>query len=111
MPVFQVYDLTKQASVIGELKRFGSKIRFTRPTDCKEYTLSVLVFSDGGQRTVSAQPSVVSGLLVGQLSDVSVLHTIPWLSHKSKLPVRSIAAGEILTADESIDQCVIIKRT
>lgn len=69
-----------------------------------------MVFTDAGRPSDGAQLSTICGLLIGNLEEGSFYHTISWASHKSKRPVRSIAAGEILAAGEGIDEGVMLKR-
>ena len=47
---------------------------------------------------------MLTALLFGDLSNGSIFHTISWLSHKSKRPVKSVPAAEILASAEAIDE-------
>ena len=47
---------------------------------------------------------MIAGLLIGDFKAGSVFHTLNWFSHKSKRPVKSIGAAEILAAGEAIDE-------
>ena len=38
----------------------------------------------------------------------SIFHTLSWYSHKSKRPVKSIGAAEILAAGEAIDEAKVL---
>ena len=111
LPDVRVSDMIKQKAALQQLKKLGSAIKFQCPSDNKAYGLSVLVFADAGRPNDSAQLSVICGLLIGPLDEGSVYHTVSWLSHKWKRPVRSIAAGEILAAGEGIDEGLVLKRT
>lgn len=46
----------------------------------------------------------MAGLLFEEFQASSVWHTLSWSSHKSKRPVKSIGAAEILAAGEAIDE-------
>ena len=111
LPDLLVSDLIKQRSNLKELQRLGSTITFGRPSDGKEYSISVLVFADAGKPSESVQLSTLWGVLIGSVQEGSFYHTVSWSSHKSKRPVRSIAAGEILAAGEAIDEGIMLKRT
>lgn len=111
LPAVKVSDLTKQTAERRELKKLGTVVHYSRPMDQRQYSLTVVVFSDAERPTENAQLSHVAGLLIGQLEEGSVYHTISWQSQKSRHPVRSIAAGEILAAGEAIDEGLVLKRT
>lgn len=65
---------------------------------------------DAGRTVDHGQLSFISGLLIGPLQVGSVFHTISWLSHKSKRPVKSTAAAETLAASEAIDEGKVLKK-
>lgn len=48
--------------------------------------------------------------MIGSLEYGSIYHTVSWSSHRSKIPVRSIVAGEVLAAGATIDDGVVLKR-
>lgn len=52
----------------------------------------------------NVQLSYVTGLMIGEFKMDTIFHTISWASRKSKRPVKSIGAAEILAASESIDE-------
>lgn len=62
------------------------------------------MFSDAGRSATNGQLCYVTGLLLGDLRHVSIFHTLICSFHKSKRPVRSIGAAEILAAGEAIDK-------
>lgn len=80
---------------------------------CKQYTstvqkLSVVVFSDAGRTCGHGQLCFIAGLLIGDFRQGSIFHTVSWSSRKSKRPVKSVGAAEILAAGEAIDEGKII---
>lgn len=85
------------------LQKPGSKIRYQRPTDDKEYKISVLVFSDAGGIVDYGQLGIFAGLLIGDFNMRSILHTLNWSSNRSKGPVKSIGAAELLVAGKATD--------
>lgn len=111
LPDARVSALINQKAVMQELKRLGTSVRFGRPSDKNNYSISMLVFADAGRPPDSAQISPICRLLIGSIDQDSFFHTVSWTSHKSKRPVRSIAAGEILAAGEGIDEGLMLKRT
>ena len=64
----------------------------------------MVVFADASKSNENGQLGIVTGLLIGDLCEGSVLHNISWISHKSKRPVKSVPAAEILAAAEGIDE-------
>lgn len=46
----------------------------------------------------------IARLLIGYLTEGSIFHTLSWSSSKSKRPVRSVYAAEILAVGEAIDE-------
>lgn len=73
--------------------------------------MSIAIFADAGRLSDHGQLAYISGLLIESLSIHSVFHSISWMSHKSKRPVKSIAAAEVLAASEAIDEGKILKTT
>lgn len=57
-----------------------------------------------------AHLSGVVGLLIASLEEVSIFHAISWSSLKSKRPARSVAAGELLAAGESINEIIMLRK-
>ena len=54
------------------------------------------------------QLAFVAGLLIGDFDSGSILHKISRSTHKSKRPVNSIGAAEILAAGEAIDEAKVL---
>lgn len=52
----------------------------------------------------------MSGILIGNVSEGFIFHTISWESHISKRPVRSNVNGEILVASEAVDEGSVLIR-
>ena len=91
------------------LKRFGSTIFYPRPPLNTPLTISVCVFADAGRLCDQAQLFYICGILLGPLENYSPFYTVSWMSHKSRRPVKSIAAAEILAVGEGIDEGKMIK--
>ena len=104
VPYTKVHDLITQINTVKLLKKLGSTIAFKRPEDKNDYRLSIVSFADASRPSDHGQLGLVTGLLIGELEQGSIFHTIQWHSHKSKRPVKSIGAAEILAAGEGIDE-------
>lgn len=65
--------------------------------------MSVWVFSDASRIVDYGQLGMFAGLLIDYFNTGSIFHKFNWSSHKSKKPVKSIGAAEILAAGEAID--------
>lgn len=70
-----------------------------------------MVFSDASRTVDHGQFSYLTGLLIGDLNLDTVFHTLSWALRKSKRPVKSIGAAEILEASEAIDEGKTLART
>lgn len=106
-----VSDLIKQKGLVHKLKSFGTVISFGRSFDSNEFSISILVFTDAGRPSTSAQLHMICGLLIGPLDHGAYYYTVSWSSHNSERLVRSIAAGKILAAGERIDEWFMPKQT
>ena len=104
LPGTKVKHIIEQNSIIKKLQKQGTGIVYPRPPLNKEFQLSVVVFADASKSNENGQLGIVTGLLIGDLCEGSVLHNISWISHKSKRPVKSVPAAEILAAAEGIDE-------
>lgn len=70
--------------------------------------ISILVFADASNVDVNGQIVVICGFLIGHMEAESVFHPIMWMSHKSRRPIKSLPAAEVLATVESIDEAKII---
>lgn len=73
--------------------------------------MSVLVFSDASRLIDHGQLGFFIGLLFGECEIGATFHTISWCSHKSKRPVKSMGAAEILAAREAMLDYFVLLRT
>lgn len=101
-----VKDMVCQINMLREVKRRRTTITFIRPSDNEPYELNILVFPDAGrlQDTDNGQLGFIAGLVVGNTGKNAIFHTLSRTSHKSRRPVRSIGAAEILAAGSDIDE-------
>lgn len=107
-PDTKVSDLIEQVHILRKLKKLGTAISYPRPTEKSENELSVLVFADASRTDDVGQLGVLTGLLIGEMKNNAIYHTISWISHKAKRPVKSVPAAEILAAGEGIDEGKVI---
>ena len=68
-----------------------------------------MVFADADRHESHGQLCYIAGLLLGPLKSDSTFYTISWPSHKSRRPVKSIGAAEILPVGEAIDEGKVLK--
>lgn len=98
-------------NILRKLKKLGTVISYPRSTDTEMHELTVLVFSEASRSDEAGQLGVITGFLIGEMKNNAIYHPISWLSHKSKRPVKSVPAAEILAAGEGIDEGKTIART
>lgn len=101
-PFACVRDFIIQAADLRVIKALGSSISFHRPTGNECHQLSITFFADAGRSATNGQLCYIAVLLIGCLPLESIYHVVSWSIHKSKRPVRSIGAAEILAAGEAI---------
>lgn len=107
-PDLLVCHLIEQVNILRKLKRIGTCMSYPRPTDNSQYVLTVLAFADASKSSENGQLGVLVGLLLGEMKMGSIFHPISWNSHKSKRPVKSVPAAEILATSEAIDESKMI---
>lgn len=64
----------------------------------------MLVFAGAAEPADQSEIGALTGLLIGELSKDSVFHSVSWLPHKSKLPVKSMFSAGILASPEGVDE-------
>lgn len=109
-PKPKVEDLILQINSVKLLKKLGSTIRYVNNEKNNNHGFSIIVFSDASRLIDHGQLAFICGLLIGDLKSGSVFHTISWSSHKSKRPVKSIGAAEILAAGAAIDEGKLVRK-
>ncbi len=109
LPKANVETLLCQARHLKTLKKLGTTISFPRAPKGKEVPVSVVVFSDASRTDDRGQLCYIAGLLLGPLQKDSTFYTLSWQSHRSKRPVKSTPAAEILACSEAIDEGKVLK--
>lgn len=100
----------EQQHIVRKLQKYGTSISYSRPTDKNPYELSILSFSNISKSDYHGQIGVIAGLLVGQLENYFIFHCTSYISHKSKRPIRSTPAAEILACSESLDDARVVSK-
>ena len=107
-PSLSVKDLIEQLNIVRKLKRLGTTISYNRPNNDKEIELNLVMFCDASKGDKNGQLGIITGLVMGDVEKDKIIHPISWISHKSKRPVRSTPAAEILAAGEGVDEGKVI---
>lgn len=83
-----VKDLVVQWNILRQVQDLGSTVTFKRPSAPGTYELKVVVFPDAARGNEHGKLAFVAGLVLGDVSRGSVLHTLAWSSHNSKRPTK-----------------------
>ena len=108
-PENNVGNLLLQSAALRKLQKIGTQSCYPKPPHNTPVTVSIVVFADAGKTGDHGQLSFIGGLLLGPLTKGSNFYPLSWSSHKSRRPVRSIGAAEILAVGEAIDEGKILK--
>lgn len=76
---------------------------YTGLIDQMLYSVSLLGFCDAGTSAESEQLAHIAGLLFVPMKSESIFHFKSWSEHKSRRPVESIGASEMLGAGNAFD--------
>ena len=110
LPDLNVDSIISQCKYLRLLKSYGTSIHYPVPPKSGCHNISILVFSDAGRVIDRGQLSFFAGLLIGPFAQDSQFYVLSWSSHKSKRPVKSVGAAEILAASEAIDEGKVLKQ-
>lgn len=69
-----------------------------------EYNVIIFMLSDANHQNSSGQLGFVGCLLIGSFQQVTLFHSLNWLSKNSKRPVLSIGSAETIEAGIDIDE-------
>ena len=108
-PINNVGNLLLQSAALRKLQKIGTQSCYPTPPENENVTVSALVFADAGKTEDHGQLSYIGGILLGPLKKGSRFYPLSWSSRKSKRPVRSIGAAEILAVGEAVDEGKVIK--
>ena len=109
-PELKTCHLVEHVNIVRKLKKLGTTIAYTRPSDKCQYELSVLLFADASRIDDCGQLGVITGLLIGEMRNESIYHAISWMSYKARRPVKSVPFAEIFAAAEGIDEVKTITK-
>lgn len=84
--------------MLKKLKKYGTTIYYPRTPFKVALPPSIVLFADAARKDENGQIGVIVGLVVGEGKEGSVLHTLNLLSHKSRRPMKSVPAAEIIAA-------------
>ena len=102
-------SLSLQSSALTLLQRYGTLTTYPRPPPGSSKSLSLVAFADAGHTEESSQLCFIVGLVLGKIERGSEFHLLSWSPHRSRRPVKSTAAAEILAAGEALDEIVTLK--
>lgn len=91
------------------LKKCSTRISYPPCTMSGILPFSALDFSDAGRRLDSGQLSIFADVFVANFQQGSLFYMVLCSSHKSKRPVQSIKAAEIVAASEAMDEGKMLK--
>lgn len=97
-------DLIEQRNIVRKLQKFGTAIGYPRPIDDASSELSGLTFAHASKSETYDELGVLAGLIAGDLAKNSIFNCLSRISLRSKKPVISVRAAEILASFEAIDE-------
>lgn len=109
LPSSTVHDLVAQQNALSLLKKHGTLTTYPTPPDIAKEAVNLVAFADASFKEDKSQLAYVIGLVFGDVKKDSVFHLLSWASHKSRRPVHSTPAAEILAASEAIDELMMLK--
>lgn len=93
------------------LEDSGTFISYPAHPKMDNVPVPILISSDIGRLTDYGKLSFLARVLIGPVAQDSIFYSIRWTSHKSKRPIESIKAVQIMAASEATDEEKILKRT
>lgn len=96
--------LITQINSVRLQQKLGSKIIYEIHASGVSKEVSLLIFSNAAKRQSHGQICFIAGLLFGDFQTGLIYHVLPWTSHKSDGPTKSVGAAETFAAGESTDE-------
>lgn len=103
LPNCTLHDLISQSNALSLLKRNGTLTNYPRPKSGTTCSISLVAFADASHLSDRSNLCYLIGLVFGELAQESIFHLLSWVSHKSRRPVHSTPAAEVLAASEALD--------
>lgn len=107
LPSCRVKALVTQINVLPDLKRFGTVTHYPCPK--VDDDIRIIAFADASHSPEGSQICYMIGTVFGEVETNSIFHILAWASHKSRRPVKSTPAAEILAASEALDVLVPLR--
>lgn len=108
LPDVRVRHLSEQAAILQVLKRVGSLTSYPTVPTGSSNNLHLVSFADESHTMEGSQLCYLIGLFIGDVASGSTFYLLSWSSHKSRRPVKSTPAAEILAASEALDELVCL---
>lgn len=102
--------LVDQAKYLRLLKSYENLLRFASNLEYFMSSVLVLMDLDAGRQVGHSHLSYYAENSIGLMSKESPFYTLSWANKRSKQPVRSTDAAEVLSASEAIDKEKMLKR-
>lgn len=102
-----IKDIITQVNILRPIKNMGSTCRLLSVQSVK--VISELVFSDASRKLDHGQLGYIGGILFWELHQNSTVHSLT-SSRKSKRPVKSVAAVEIIIAGEAVHEGNLLRK-
>lgn len=101
----RVSALMTQATSISHLNCHGTMSSYISPPTSSDH-VTLAAFAHSSHTDTAIQLCFIVCIVFGELKRGSVLHLLSWGSHKSRRPVRSTVAAEIIVAGETLNEIV-----
>ena len=106
LPECKVKSMISQLNSLNILKRYGTLTMYPKP---KSSVLNLVAFADASHSPDTSQLCYLIGIVYGEVKQGSVFHLLTWTSHKSRRPVKSTPAAEIMAASEALDELIPLR--
>lgn len=106
LPQCRVSALVSQVNALKFIKRVGTLSHYSCPN--VNMDANIVSFADASHSQDASQLCFIIGIIYGEIKDGSMFHLISWASHKSRRPVRSTPAAEILAASDAVDKLIVL---
>ena len=106
LPDIRVRHICEQTTILTMLKKVGSLSTYLTAPPGSSSNLHLVAFVDASHHENSSQLCYIIGLFIGPVAHGSIFHPLSCSSCKSRRPVKSTPAAEVLAASSSLDELV-----
>lgn len=106
LPDCQVKSLICQLNSLKTVKRHGT---LTMYPELQSDIINLVAFADASHSRNGSQLCYIIGVLYGDVKQGNVFHLLTRASHKSRRPMKSTPAAEIMAASESIHELIHLR--